>query len=77
MKQDKTPSPSPCRRKLNPARGAFMVYLGVCMSTLLCQPAFAADTLWTKASELMSDVYTQILTISTIAAVVTASVACC
>ncbi|MCI9166475.1 MAG: fimbrial protein [Oscillospiraceae bacterium] len=77
MKQDKTPSPAPRkhRKRLNPARGAFMVYLGVCMSTLLCQPAFADDTLWTKASEVMKDVYTQILGISTIAAIVTAAVA--
>lgn len=52
-----------------------MAYLGVCMSALLCQPAFAADTIWTKASEVMKDVYTQILGISTIAAIVTAAVA--
>lgn len=37
--------------------------------------AFAAATIWTKASEIMKDVYNQILLISTIAAVVTASVA--
>ena len=52
-----------------------MAYLGVCTSTRLCQPAFAADTIWTKASEVMKDVYTQILAISTIAAIVTAAVA--
>ena len=45
------------------------------MTVLLSQPAFATDTLWSKASELMKDVYTQILGISTIAAVVTAAVA--
>ena len=45
------------------------------MTVLLSQPAFATDTLWSKASELMKDVYTQILGISTIAAIVTASVA--
>ena len=45
------------------------------MTVLLFQPAFATDTLWSKASELMKDVYTQILGISTIAAVVTAAVA--
>lgn len=37
--------------------------------------AFAADTIWTKASAIMQDVYTQILGISTIAAVVTAAIA--
>ena len=75
MKQDKTPSPHTPRRRFDPGRGAFMAYLGVCTSTLLCQPAFAADTIWTKASEVMKDVYTQILAISTIAAIVTAAVA--
>lgn len=75
MKQDKTPSPHTPRRRIDPGRGAFMAYLGVCMSALLCQPAFAADTIWTKASEVMKDVYTQILAISTIAAIVTAAVA--
>jgi len=38
-------------------------------------PALAATTIWTKANEIMKDVYTQILTISTIAAVVTAAIA--
>ena len=77
MSKDKTPSPHPQehRKRLNPARGAFTAYLGVCMSTLFCQPAFAATTIWTKANEVMKDVYSQILTISTIAAVVTAAVA--
>lgn len=45
------------------------------MTAVLVQPALAADTLWTKASEVMKDVYTQILGISTIAAIVTAAVA--
>ena len=54
-------------------------------SVLTAMPTFAAGednsaattgtTVWTKASEIMQDVYTQILTISTIAAIVTASVA--
>ena len=78
MSQDKTPfllSHKPGRR-LNPARGAFMVYLGTSLSPLLCRPAYAAGTtIWTKANEVMKDVYSQILTISTIAAVVTAAVA--
>ena len=72
MKQDKTSSPRTPRRRFDPGRGAFMVYLGVCTSTLLC---FAADTIWTKASDIMKDVYTQILAISTIAAIVMAAVA--
>ncbi|MBS7327736.1 MAG: hypothetical protein KIG68_03180, partial [Oxalobacter sp.] len=44
--------------------------------TLLPTTVFAAnDTIWTKASEIMKDVYSQVLGISTIAAIVTASIA--
>ena len=78
MNQDKTLSQRPRRRRkhLNAARSAFMVYLGASVSPLLCQPVSAAGaTIWTKANDIMKDVYTQILTISTIAAVVTAAVA--
>jgi hypothetical protein len=52
-------------------------HLPVCvmMSMMFCQPAYAATDVWTKAKEIMQDVYTQILAISTIAAIVTASVA--
>ena len=42
----------------------------------MCLPAFAATpTIWEKATEIMKDVYNQILLISTVAAVVCASVA--
>ena len=44
------------------------------LTPLLSRPAYAT-TIWTKASEVMKDVYTQILGISTIAAIVTAAVA--
>lgn len=53
----------------------YMAYLAVCLCPGLCLQAAAADTIWTKASEIMKDVYTQILGISTIAAIVTAAVA--
>ena len=56
-------------------RIAYMAFLCVMMAMMFCQPAFAADDVWTKAKEIMQDVYTQILAISTIAAIVTASVA--
>ena len=46
----------------------------VAIPSMLCQPVFAA-TVWEKANEIMKDVYNQIILISTIAAVVTASVA--
>ena len=41
---------------------------------LLSDPVLAAD-MWTKAEDIMKDVYTKILGISTIAAIVTASTA--
>ena len=53
----------------------FLALMVAALSCLFCQPAFAATDVWTKAKEIMQDVYTQILAISTIAAIVTASVA--
>lgn len=41
---------------------------------IFAQPA-SATTVWEKANQIMKDVYSQILTISTIAAIVTASIA--
>ena len=43
--------------------------------TVFAMPALAATTVWDKAKEIMKDVYNQILLISTIAAVVTSSIA--
>ena len=74
MKQDKTPAPQKGRRGSNLCRVLYMAYLCLTLSMFFCMPASAA-TIWEKASEIMQDVYTQILTISTIAAIVTASVA--
>ena len=74
MKQEKTPPNKPMRKGPNFARLLYMAYLCICMSVCFAAPASAA-TIWEKASEIMQDVYTQILTISTIAAIVTASVA--
>lgn len=53
------------------------VYTASLLLTLLAcnyQPVLAA-TMWEKATEIMKDVYNQIVLISTIAAVMTASVA--
>ena len=53
------------------------VYTAFLFSTIFLgsvQPVLAAD-IWDKANEIMKDVYNQIVLISTIAAVVTASVA--
>ena len=62
-------------RKMNVGRGLYMAFIMPTMLSLISTRAFAADTIWTKASAIMQDVYTQILGISTIAAVVTAAVA--
>ena len=62
-------------RRVSIGRIAYTAFLGVMMAMMFCQPAFAAEDIWTKAEEIMQDVYTQILAISTIAAIVTASVA--
>ena len=58
----------------NIGRGLYAAFITTTLSASLCQPASAA-TVWEKASEIMKDVYTQILGISTIAAIVTAAVA--
>ena len=57
-----------------PGRWLYAWFTTASLSPLLYRPASAA-TIWTKASDIMKDVYTQILGISTIAAVVTAAVA--
>ena len=74
MKQKKAPIQPRRRRRISPCRILYMAYLCACLSVFLVQPA-SASTIWEKASEIMQDVYTQVLTISTIAAIVTASVA--
>ena len=53
----------------------YMVFVLTSAMPMMSQSAFAADTIWTKASAIMQDVYTQVLAISTIAAIVTASIA--
>ena len=45
------------------------------MSIVYACQVFAATNIWTKAKEIMQDVYNQILLISTITAIVTASIA--
>ena len=62
-------------RKMDVGRGLYTAVLIPTMLSMISTRAFAADTIWTKASAIMQDVYTQILGISTVAAVVTAAVA--
>ena len=74
LEAEKGPGPTEAAAKDQSCRALYMAYLCTCLSVFLIQPASAA-TIWEKASEIMQDVYKQILTISTIAAIVTASVA--
>ena len=60
---------------LNKGKLLYASFLTPTMLPLLSVQAFAADTIWTKASEIMKDVYGQVLGISTVAAIVTVSVA--
>ena len=62
-------------RKMDVGRGLYTAFLMPTMLSMISTRAFAADTIWTKASAIMQDVYTQILGISTVAAVVTAAIA--
>ena len=63
------------QKRAGPGQRLYALFLIICMLLMSTVPAFAADTIWTKASEIMKDVYSQVLTISTIAAVVTAAIA--
>ncbi len=75
MKNLKGTKPPKLRLSINPAKAMYTLSLFITMTMMFAQPAFAATDVWTKASEIMKDVYNQILLISTIAAIVTASVA--
>lgn len=74
MKQNNIPIYRGRRRGVIVNRICYMSFLCACLSLCFCMPA-SATTIWEKASEIMQDVYSQILAISTIAAIVTASVA--
>ena len=75
MKKKTIPAPLKRCGHINYSRVLYMVFLTVCMLACFSQQTFAATNVWTKAEEIMKDVYNQILLISTIAAVVTASIA--
>ena len=69
--------------KINSRRVISTILAVIFMVSMLTVTCFATGTggtgggtdMWTKATEIMKDVYNQILLISTIAAIVTASVA--
>lgn len=74
MTQNPAPPQNSPNRRPDPGRWLYAWFATISVTPLLYRPA-SATTIWEKASEVMSDVYTQILGISTIAAVVTAAVA--
>ena len=74
MSEKNKPSQKSPDRWLDPCRWLYAWFTTVSVSPLLYHSA-SATTIWTKANEVMKDVYTQILGISTIAAIVTAAVA--
>ncbi|MDE6566274.1 MAG: fimbrial protein [Lachnospiraceae bacterium] len=63
------------RRRFPAAKAAYYSFLAGMAFLAYTQPVYAATDVWTKASEIMQDVYNQIVIISTVAAIVTASVA--
>ena len=75
MKNKITKQPPKERRRINYGRFLYTGFLCFTMIFAFSTQAFGAPTVWEKANEIMKDVYNQILLISTIAAVVTASVA--
>lgn len=75
MRKNKLQAQPKPKRAINYGRILYIAFLAVSMSLMFCQPALAANDMWSKATEIMKDVYNQILLISTIAAIVTASVA--
>lgn len=66
----------PRRRKISMAHAVYYAFLGSMAFLASTQPVLASGTnVWTKANEIMKDIYNQILLISTVTAIVTASIA--
>ena len=63
------------KRHADIGRAMYTAFLGASALPCLGTQAYAATTIWEKASDIMKDVYGQIVAISTVAAIVTASVA--
>lgn len=61
-------------KKINVSKLLYVVFMVLIFGAMTVVPASAAD-IWDKASEIMKDVYNEVVLISTVAAVVTASIA--
>jgi len=70
-----TRKPKPPPKRTPRVKHLYTAFIIPVLLALSAIPALAASTVWDKASEIMKDVYNQILLISTIAAVVTAAIA--
>ncbi len=62
------------KKRCSIAQAGYLLFCSSTMMLYMAEPVFAA-TVWEKATEIMKDVYGQIVAISTIAAVVTAAIA--
>ena len=62
------------KKRCSIAQAGHLLFCSSTMMLYMAEPVFAA-TVWEKATEIMKDVYGQIVAISTIAAVVTAAIA--
>ena len=62
------------KKRFSIAQAGYLLFCSSTMLLYMTEPVFAA-TVWEKATEIMKDVYGQIVAISTIAAVVTAAIA--
>jgi len=61
-------------KKINWPKLLYFVFILVSIGAMTIMPVSAAD-IWDKAKEIMQDVYDEVVLISTVAAVVTASIA--
>ncbi len=61
-------------KKINVPRLLYLVFMICNVLAMTITPVYAT-TIWEKANEILQDVYSQVLLISTIAAVVTACIA--
>lgn len=75
MKRKIIPMQSIPKPTINFGKFLYIAFLVMSMIAMFTTPAYAAPDVWDKAEEIMKDVYNQIVLISTIAAIVTASVA--
>ena len=75
-KNSLSPRPEKKKRHFPAGKALYTSFLILVMFAASTVPAYAAGgDIWSKAQEIMKDVYTQILAISTIAGIVTAAIA--